>query len=131
MTWHFWAALVAGLVAASLIDWLFAGVLFHKRYMRYPEVWRTPGNNTRGIIAAQALTVPTVLGITALVASLRQQTMAWALLAAVLVWIVAAAPATIVNGVFIKLDPAVVAAHATGWLAKLLAVAAIACVGLC
>ncbi len=131
MTWHLWAALAAGLVAASLIDWLFAGVLFHDRYLRHPEVWRTPGRNTRGIVAAQALTVPTVIGMIALVASLRQQTMAAALLAATLVWIVAAAPATIVNGVFIKLDPAVVAAHTAGWLVKLLAVAAIACVGLC
>ncbi len=126
MNWHFWAALVAGLVAASLIDWLFAGVLFHDRYLRHPEVWRTPGNNTRGIIAAQMLTVPTVVGMIALIELVVARGIGAALIVAALVWAIAAGPATIVNGIFIKLDPAVVAAHTIGWLVKLLAVAAIA-----
>ena len=128
MSWHFWATLVAGLVAASLADWLFAGVLFHDRYLRHPEVWRTPGNNTRGIVAAQLLTIPTVLGTIALIELLAARTMVAALLVALLVWAIAAGPAVIVNGIFIKLDPAVVAAHAVGWLVKLAAVAAIAAV---
>jgi hypothetical protein len=33
------AIVVAGFVA-TFTDWLFMGVLFHDRYMRYPEVWR-------------------------------------------------------------------------------------------
>ncbi len=126
MTWHFWAALIGGIVAASLIDWLFAGVLFHDRYLRHPEVWRTPGNNTRGIIAAQVLTIPTVVGMIVLIELVTAPAMGPALIIAALVWAIAAGPATVVNGVFIKLDPAVVAAHTVGWLVKLLAVAAIA-----
>ena len=126
MTWHFWAAVAAGLVAASLVDWLFAGVLFHDRYLRHPEIWRTPGNNTRGIVAAQVLTIPTVLGTIALIDLLAARTLTDALTIATLVWAIAAAPSQIVNGIFVKIDPAVVAAHTVGWLVKLLAVAAIA-----
>jgi len=33
------ATFVAGTLA-SFTDWLFMGVLFHGRYMRFPEVWR-------------------------------------------------------------------------------------------
>ena len=126
MTWHFWAAVVAGLVIASLADWLFAGVLFHDRYMRYPEVWRTPGANTRGIVAAQLLTIPTVVGTIALIELLAARTMSAALLVALLVWAVAAGPAIVVNGIFVKFDPAVVAAHTLGWLIKLVGIAAAA-----
>ncbi len=126
MNWHFWTAVVAGLIAASVIDWLFAGVLFHDRYMRHPEVWRTPGSNTRGIVAAQVLTVPTVLGMIALLELLGARGFWPVLLVAALVWAIAAGPAVIVNGIFVKLDATVVAAHTTGWLVKLLAVAAIA-----
>ena len=125
MGWHFWAALAGGLVAASLIDWLFAGVLFHDRYIRHPEVWRTQGANTRGIVVAQVLTVPTVLGMFALLHITGAATVGPALLVATIVWAVAAAPGQIVNGIFVKLDAWVVAAHITGWLVKLLAIAAI------
>ena len=126
MTWHFWTAVISGLVAASLIDWLFAGVLFHDRYMRHAEVWRTPGSNPRAIIAAQLLTIPTVLGMLGLIELSGARAFGPAAFVAGLVWTVAAGPATIVNGIFIKIDPAVVAAHAAGWLIKLLAVASIA-----
>ena len=33
-------AVVSGAVLGSLADWLFAGILFHERYQRHPEVWR-------------------------------------------------------------------------------------------
>lgn len=124
MTWHFWAAIGAGLVAASLVDWLFAGVLFHDRHQRYPEVWRTPGNNMQGIIAAQVLTIPTVIGaqILIVITSVAAQ-LDYALLVAAAVWMAAAAPVPIVNSIFIKLGALLVAAHTVGGLVKLLAVA--------
>ena len=53
----------------------------------------------------------------------HQTTLPAALLLAALVWAIAAAPAVIVNGVFIKFDPLVVASHTVGWLVKLAAVA--------
>ncbi len=125
MDWHFWAAFVSLLVVASLADWLFAGVLFHDRYMRHPEVWRSPGGNTRGIIAAQVLTIPTVLGMFALLHLTGARSIGPALLVATLVWGIAAAPAQIVNGIFVKIDAAVVAAHTVGWLVKLLGIATV------
>ncbi len=126
MDWHFWAALVVGLILASLADWLFAGVLFHDRYQTYPEVWRVNGNNRGGIIAAQLLTLPTVIGTIALVEWLGLKTLPQALLLAALIWAIAAGPAMIINGVFVKIDMRVVAAHTAGWLVKLLLVASAA-----
>jgi hypothetical protein len=119
MDWRLAAAVVVGLALASLADWLFAGVLFHDRYQAYPEVWRVNGRNTRGVIAAQALTVPTVAGMVGLMAWTGRTSLASALVLALLVWCAAAAPAILANGVFIKLDPRVVASHALGWLVKL------------
>ena len=123
MDWRVLAAVVAGLVLASLADWLFAGVLFHDRYQVHPEVWRVNGPNTRGIVIAQVFTLPTVVGLIALMAWSGHTGLPAALLLATLVWAIAAAPAVIVNGVFIKFDPLVVASHTAGWLVKLTLVA--------
>src|SRR5471030_460622 len=122
MNWRFWAAVGAGLVLASLIDWLFAGVLFHDRYQTHPEVWRTNGPNPRALIAAQALSVPTVIGLIALLSWTHTTSLPSALIVAALVWAVAAAPAIIANGLYIKIDPLVVTSHTIGWLVKLAAV---------
>jgi len=128
MDWHYWAAVGAGLVLASLADWLFAGVLFHEKYQAHPEVWRVNGPNPRAIVIAQVLTVPTVVGLITLIQMTASTALVPALGVAALVWLVAAAPATVVNGVFIKIHPAVVAAHTIGWLAKLALIAAAASV---
>src|SRR5437879_9973393 len=37
------AILVSG-VAATMTDWFFGGVLFHDKYLAYPEVWRRVGD---------------------------------------------------------------------------------------
>lgn len=43
MTWgHVAAASAVACIAASFTDWLFFGVLFHDKYMAFPEVWRRP-----------------------------------------------------------------------------------------
>jgi hypothetical protein len=126
MDWRLGAAIVAGLIVASLMDWLFAGVLFHERYQAHPEVWRVNGANPRALIAAQALTIPTVAGLVALMRFTGHTTLLPALEIAALVWLIAAAPAILANGIYIKIDPIVVASHTVGWLAKLAAVAAVA-----
>jgi intracellular septation protein A len=123
MDWHVWAAVVAGLVLASLADWLFAGILFHDRYQTHPEVWRVNGANPRALAAAQALTIPTVVGLIALIVWTGHAALRDSLLTAVLVWAIAAAPAIIANGIYIKIDPMVVFSHTAGWLAKLALVA--------
>ncbi len=126
MDWRSGAAIIAGLIVASLMDWLFAGVLFHDRYQAHPEVWRVNGANPRALIAAQALTFPTVIGLVALMMLTGETRLVPALEIAALVWMIAAAPAIIANGLFIKVHPLVVASHTLGWLAKLAAVAAAA-----
>jgi hypothetical protein len=126
MDWRLGAAVVAGLIVASLMDWLFAGVLFHERYQAHPEVWRINGANPRALIAAQALTIPTVIGLVALMRFTGEIRLLPALEIATLVCLIAAAPAILANGIYIKIHPLVVASHTVGWLAKLAAVAAAA-----
>jgi hypothetical protein len=126
MDWRLGAAVVAGLIVASLMDWLFAGVLFHERYQAHPEVWRINGANPRALIAAQALTIPTVIGLVALMRFTGEIRLLPALEIATLVWLIAAAPAILAHGIYIKIHPLVVASHTVGWLAKLAAVAAAA-----
>jgi hypothetical protein len=126
MDWRLGAAIVAGLVVASLMDWLFAGVLFHDRYQAHPEVWRFNGANPRALIAAQALTIPTVVGLVALMRMTGETRLPPALEVATLVWLIAAAPAILANGIYIKMHPLVVASHTVGWLAKLAAIASVA-----
>ena len=126
MDWRFWAAMVAGLVVASLTDWLFAGILFHDRYGAHPEVWRVNGANPKALIAAQALTIPTVVGLIVLMRWSGHVSLAPALATAALVWAIAAAPTILANGLYIKIHPYIVACHTVGWLAKLAAVALVA-----
>ena len=128
MDWRYIAAGVAGLVLASLADWVFAGVLFHERYQTYPEVWRKNGSNPRALIGAQALTILTVVGFIALMVWTGKTSMADSLTFAFCVWLVAAAPPIVADGLFIKIDSRVVASHTVGWLVTLALIAAAASV---
>src|SRR3954467_11038800 len=60
------AIVVAGLVA-TFTDWLFMGVLFHDRYMKYPEVWRDSirGNDRTAVHSWCALDFVAAAGIVA------------------------------------------------------------------
>ena len=123
MDWRYIAAAVAGLVLASLADWLFAGVLFHERYQVHPEVWRVNGGNPRPLIGSQSLTVFTVLGLIGLMVWTGRTSLADSLILAAGIWLIAAAPPIIANGLFIKIDTRVVASHTVGWLVKLALIA--------
>lgn len=126
MNGRFWAATLAGLVLANLIDWLFAGVLFHDRYQAHPEIWRVKGANPRALIGAQAMTLPTVVGLIAVMIWTGQVSLAGSLILAVFIWAIAAAPPIIANALYIKIDPLVTLSHTIGWLVKLAAVGACA-----
>jgi hypothetical protein len=120
MDWHFFAASILGAILGSLADWVFAGVLFHGRYQRHPEVWRTGGSETLRIGAAQVLCLATSVAFIALAHIRGQHHVAGALRLAALIWLIAPLPMLVTNSLFIKLDPLVTAGHAVGWLAKLL-----------
>ena len=121
-------ALVAAVILASLVDWLFGGVLFHDRYMVFPEVWRNPrggGGESRavGMSAAVAVLTPIVFVLLCRRLGLRGGETYWL---AVAIWLVAPLPLLVTQHLFVRIDPLVTASHATGWLVKLLVCAAVA-----
>jgi len=119
-----WATL-AGAVLGGLADWLFAGVLFHDRYHSFPEVWRQGGERGR-ILLAQALALVTAGAFVALAWKMHQTDARGAIKLALMVWLIGPLPLLLANHLFIKLDPRVTASHATGWLVKLVLIAAAA-----
>ena len=131
MNWmHFATAVVAAVIAGSLSDWLFMGVLFHARYKDHPEVWRssiTGSGESKAILAATLLSVITCGGFVYLCIAVDCVTLVRACMLAVCIWLVAPLPLLVTNGFFIKFHPLVIVSQALGWLAKLLVCAA--CVG--
>ena len=118
-----WATLLGALLG-GIADWLFAGFLFRDRYLRTPETWR-PGAEDKGRIAAtMALSLLTAAAFVALAAKLNQTDPRGALKLAAMIWAIGPLPLLLANHLFIRIDPAVTASHAAGWLAKLLLIAA-------
>ena len=124
MDWHVFAASIVGAVLGSIADWVFAGVLFHGRYQRHPEVWRTGGSESLRIGGAQILCLLTSVAFVALAKMLGQVDLPGTLILAAMVWLIAPLPLLVTNALFIKIDPLVMASHAAGWLVKLLLIAA-------
>ncbi|HEV2866059.1 MAG TPA: hypothetical protein VGX37_06055 [Allosphingosinicella sp.] len=115
-----WATLLGGFLG-SLADWLFAGLLFHQRYNRHPEVWRPGAGAIRSrIIIAQGLCLVTAGAFVALAVKLGQTDYVGALKLAAMVWLIGPLPLLLANFLFIKIDPLVTASHSAGWLVKLL-----------
>lgn len=123
MDWHVFAASIVGAVLGSIADWVFAGVLFHGRYQRHPEVWRTGGSETLRIGGAQILCLLTSIAFVTLASMLGQVDFAGTLRLAAMIWLIAPLPLLVTNALFIKIDPLVTASHAAGWLVKLLLIA--------
>ena len=127
---RFLLGVLAAVLLSSLTDWIFMGVLFHSKYLTYPEVWwrHTGGSGeTRANTIASVVNVLTVGGLMALCYQFGALTYGNALLLAVGVWITGPLPLLVVNALYIKFHPLTVVAHSLGWLAKLV-VAALAAV---
>lgn len=123
MNWHIFAASVVGAALGSIADWIFAGVLFHGRYQRHPEIWRTGGSESLRIGGAQILCLLTSVAFVALASALGTVDLPGALRLAGMIWLIAPLPLLVTNVLFIKIDPLVTASHAVGWLTKLLLIA--------
>jgi hypothetical protein len=123
MNWHIFAASVVGAILGSIADWVFAGVLFHDRYQRHPEIWRTGVSESLRIGAAQILCLLTSVAFVALASMLNLVDLPGTLKLAAMIWLVAPLPLLVTNLLFIKIDPLVTAGHAAGWLVKLLLIA--------
>jgi hypothetical protein len=118
---------LAGGLVASLTDWLFmGGDWLYKRYNQYPEIWRHPhGQGEMKAIAWSApLPFSTCAAFTILCAGLNLHSYSATLKLALAIWLVGPLPLLIVNGLFIRLHPAITAAYSIGWLAKLVVAAA-------
>ncbi len=129
MSWtHFVLAVLAAGIITSFTDWFFAGILFHDKYLVYPEVWRQTGGKSETPAVAWSI----VLGFLASAAFMGLCVAVAAhgyrapLVLAGLCWLMVPVPLLITNALFIKLHPLVVVSHLLGWLAKLVIAALVA-----
>lgn len=123
MNWTRLAAVVIGSgILSSLTDWFFAGDWLHRRYT-YPEIWRT-GNENRAIALTSPLPFVTCGIFAYLIVALRIHSVSGAVKVALAVWLIAPLPLILTNAAFMKLHRIFVVSYATGWLAKLIIIAA-------
>jgi hypothetical protein len=111
--------ILASLIA-SVTDWLFMGAMFHDRYLLYPEVWRGSLDEGTKIVDSELIGILSCLGFVAVAAMLRLRTAGALLAAAILVWLATAVPMLVQDGIWMKIDPLVLAAHSVGWLVRFL-----------
>ena len=114
------AVLVSG-VLASFTDWLFMGLLFHKKYLETPEIWRlkTGESETSKIVASS------IIGLVSCAAFIYLCVWTGALNVpraelrmAAIAWLAAPVPVILSNVVWIKMDPLIGLSHSLGWLAR-------------
>ena len=119
--WHYVLALAVASVATSFSDWYFMGVLFHDKYLVYPEVWRHSGDKRgeslaiawstlTGVLSAGAfLWLATSLGVAA---DVRVFYLAGGL------WLAGPVPLLLTQAAFIKIHFLNTVAALLGWLAR-------------
>jgi hypothetical protein len=118
------AILLSGL-AVCLTDWLFFGVLFHDKYLAYPEIWRqAPAGEGKAVFWSILLGFVTCAAFVVACSAFHVRAYAAATGLAAAIWAMVPLPLLITNALFIKLHPLTVLAHALGWLVKLLVAAA-------
>ena len=115
------AAVIVAAVLVSLADWFFGGILFHDKYLAYPEVWRPRETNRYAIIVSQVFAVISTIAFVVMAVKLQQTDFAQALTLAFWIWLIGPVPIYMTNFAFMKLHWMVVAGHLAGWLVKLLA----------
>jgi hypothetical protein len=113
-------AVLAG-VLGSVTDWLFMGVLFHDAYNRHPEVWRpaiAAGQDRTAVLLSVAIGFVMSFAIVGLCALADVAGVVQGTLVALLAWIAGPLAVMMINGLFIKLDPRIIAAHSIGYLLR-------------
>ncbi len=125
---HWALAFIASFVVCQLADWIFAGVLFHDKYLETPEIWRAGvqgKGELRGIAIASIFTAISVLTLQGLMMHIEIGSYTGACKLATAIWVVAALPVIVGNAVFIRIHALNATSHAAGWLVKLIATALI------
>jgi membrane protein YqaA with SNARE-associated domain len=113
-------AVLAG-VLGSVTDWLFMGVLFHDAYNRHPEVWRpaiAAGRDKTAVLLSVAIGFVMSFAIVGLCALADVAGVVQGTFVALLAWIAGPLAITVINGLFIKLDPRIIVAHSIGYLLR-------------
>jgi len=110
--------LIAAVVAISLSDWLFFGVLFHNRYDKTPSTWRTIPESRKIAVSMLFALIGTV-GIFRLADQFDAHTFAALCPLTVLVWLAASLPQTVTNTLYVNYDASLVVSHSIGWLARI------------
>jgi hypothetical protein len=123
MNWMLIAAILVAGFLGTFTDWLFMGVLFHNRYLRYPEVWwpgiRDKSGDQRAIILSCIVSFLTAAGVVMLCVVTNTNTIAGGLAIAALAWLAGPLVVTVTNGFWIKLDPMLTVMHVLGHLARM------------
>ena len=114
------AVVVSGF-ATTFTDWLFMGVLFHKKYLATPEIWRIkPGqSDTRSIVLSSLLGVLSC-GVFLYFCSWSGiiHSHSTTFYTSLLVWLTSAVPIICSNIVWIKMDWLLGVSHSLGWLTR-------------
>jgi hypothetical protein len=109
-------------VVTSLSDWFFAGDWIHRRFT-YPEIWRQ-GVESKAIALTSPLPFLTCFVFACVAARLQVTSLSGALKLGVAIWLIGPLPLLLTNAAWMKLHRVFVTSYATGWLVKLLIVAA-------
>jgi hypothetical protein len=123
MNWWILAAIVAAGLVSSFTDWLFMGVLFADRYQKYPDTWRPrfgPNAERGAILWSTALGFITSAAVIGLCIYAGVTSIKGALIVAALAAAAGPLVTTITNGMWIKIDPLVTAAHTVGYIVRFL-----------
>jgi len=127
MNWARFAltALGSGIVS-SLTDWFFMGDWLYKRYDKHSEIWRYSRGEGESKAIAWASPFPflTCAFFALICHRLQLHQYSSALKLALAVWLMCPLPLIVTNALFIKVEPAIAAAHSLGWLVKLILAAA-------
>ena len=119
--WRYVLALVVASVATSFSDWYFMGVLFHDKYLVYPEVWRHRGDKRAENLAVAWSTLTGVLSAAAflwLAARLGVAADSRVFLLAAGLWLAGPVPLLLTQAAFIKIHYLNTVAALAGWLAR-------------
>jgi hypothetical protein len=117
-------AIIVATIAISFSDWLFFGVIFHDRYMRTPEVWRST-SESRKIAWSMVMALIGTAAFVFLAHTIGVHDLSRALLIAALVWAAASLPQTVTNTIYVKYSSELAVPHAAGWLARLIIAAVV------
>jgi hypothetical protein len=120
MSPRFILAVATSGVATTFTDWLFMGVLFHRKYLATPEIWRAkPGEpQTRSIVASSIMGVLSCAAFIYLCRWAGVVTPRSELHAAGIAWLAGPVPILFSNIVWIKMHPLIGVSHSLGWLAR-------------